>query len=134
MIDEGRPIFAQIAERIAGDVLDGTLPEEGQVPSTTELSAFYRINPATVAKGMAELVAQGVLYKRRGIGMFVSTGARARLQEQRRAAFVDEYVAPLVREAHRLGLGPDDLARLLAEVSGAGAAAGGPGRAAGGAR
>ncbi|GIG30801.1 GntR family transcriptional regulator [Cellulomonas marina] len=122
MLDDSRPIFVQVAERIAGDVLDGTLPEGSQVPSTTELSAFLRINPATVAKGMAELVATGVLHKRRGIGMFVSEGARARLQEQRRAAFVDEFVAPLVREAGRLGLAPDEVARLVVDATrGAGA-------------
>ena len=133
-MDDSRPIFVQIAERIADDILDGTLPEGTQVPSTTELSAFYRINPATVAKGMAELVAQDVLHKRRGIGMFVSTGARARLLEGRRAAFVDEFVAPLVHEARRLGIGADDLHHMLSEAAGRTGADGAPGQAAGGAR
>ncbi|QTE31260.1 GntR family transcriptional regulator [Pengzhenrongella sicca] len=113
-MDDSRPIFVQIAERIAADILEGTLAEEAQVPSTNELAAFYRINPATVAKGVSALVADGVLYKKRGIGMFVTTGARGRLLDRRREAFVAEYVAPLVREATRLGIGAADLRRLLA--------------------
>lgn len=117
MIDDSRPIFVQIAERIAGDILDGTLVEEAQVPSTNELAAFYRINPATVGKGMSELVDAGVLYKKRGIGMFVSTGARSRLLAARRDAFVEEYVAPLVREAAKLGIGSQDLQRLIEQRS-----------------
>ncbi len=79
MIDDGSPIFRQIAERIAAQILDGTLAEEAQVPSTNDFAAIHRINPATAAKGVNELVDAGVLYKKRGIGMFVATGARERL-------------------------------------------------------
>ncbi|WP_197478732.1 GntR family transcriptional regulator, partial [Rhodococcus sp. EPR-279] len=76
MMDEGRPIFLQIAEMIENSIIDGSLAEEEQVPSTNELAAFHRINPATAGKGLAKLVADGVVYKKRGIGMFVTTGAR----------------------------------------------------------
>ena len=75
-MDEGRPIFQQIAEQIENSIIDGSLAEEAQVPSTNELAAFHRINPATAAKGINQLVDDGILYKRRGIGMFVSPGAR----------------------------------------------------------
>ena len=115
MIEEGRALFLQIAESIEDQIVDGSLAEESQAPSTNELAAFYRINPATAAKGVSMLVDQGVLYKRRGIGMFVAAGARDRVLAVRRGAFADRYLEPLVAEAHRLGLGPDDLVALIRE-------------------
>lgn len=115
MIDEGRALFLQIAESVEDSIIDGALAEEAQAPSTNELAAFYRINPATAAKGIAMLTDKGVLYKRRGIGMFVSPGARALLLAERRAAFVERFLDPLLAEARTLGLAADDLARLLAE-------------------
>jgi len=115
MVEEGRPLFVQIAESVEDSIVDGSLAEEAQAPSTNELAAFYRINPATAAKGIAMLTDKGVLYKRRGIGMFVSTGARDLLLTERRTAFADRYLDPLLAEARMLGLSPDDLIRLLAE-------------------
>ena len=123
MIEEGRPLFLQIAERVEDSIVEGSLPEEGQAPSTNELAAFYRINPATAAKGVNMLVDKGVLYKRRGIGMFVSPGARALLRAERRAAFADRFVEPLLAEARTLGLEPDDLTELIRERAAKGAAA-----------
>jgi DNA-binding transcriptional regulator YhcF (GntR family) len=115
VIDEGRPLFLQIAEAIEGSILDGTLAEDGQAPSTNELAAFYRINPATAAKGVAMLTDKGILLKRRGIGMFVAPGARAILLAERRTTFAERYIDPLIAEARTLGLGPDDLTALLQE-------------------
>ncbi len=115
MIEEGRPLFVQIAESVEDSIIDGSLAEQAQAPSTNELAAFYRINPATAAKGIAMLTDKGVLLKRRGIGMFVADGARDLLLAERRAAFSERYLDPLLAEAHKLGLGPDDLARLLTE-------------------
>ncbi|GAA2175397.1 GntR family transcriptional regulator [Arthrobacter parietis] len=113
LIEDGRPIFQQIAERIESDIIDGTLAEESQVPSTNEFAAFYRINPATAAKGVNRLVDDGILYKQRGIGMFVSTGARTVLIQRRREQFFDQYVQPLSREARKLGIEPDELADMI---------------------
>lgn len=113
MIEEGRALFLQIAESVEDSIVDGSLAEESQAPSTNELAAFYRINPATAAKGVAMLVDKGVLYKRRGIGMFVAPGARQRLLDERRAAFADRYIDPLLAEARTLGLGADDLSALI---------------------
>ena len=79
-LDEGMPLFVQIAEQLADDIVDGVLAEGARVPSTNELAAFYRINPATAAKGINLLVDDGVLEKRRGIGMFVAAGAREQLR------------------------------------------------------
>jgi len=113
MIDEGKPIFVQIAEQIENDIIDGVYPPETQVPSTNEFAAFYRINPATAGKGVNLLVDEGVLYKKRGIGMFVSDVARERLVAKRRDAFREEYLRPLLAEAAKLGIGPDQLSNMI---------------------
>ncbi|MDF2991945.1 MAG: putative transcriptional regulator [Microbacterium sp.] len=115
MIDDGRALFLQIAESVEESIVDGSLAEETRAPSTNELAAFHRINPATAAKGISMLVDKGVLYKRRGIGMFVAAGARENLLKERRTAFADRFVEPLLAEARTLGLGPDDLADLIRE-------------------
>jgi DNA-binding transcriptional regulator YhcF (GntR family) len=112
-VDDSRPLFQQLADQIADEIIDGTLPEEGQVPSTTEFAAFHRINPATALKGVTLLVDDGILYKKRGIGMFVATGARDRLLHQRREKFRTDYVRPLLAEAAKLGIGPDAVADLI---------------------
>ena len=108
-----RPIFVQIAERIENDIISGALGEETQVPSTNEFAAFYRINPATAGKGVNLLVDDGILYKKRGIGMFVATGARDRLTTGRREKFQHEFVRPLVEEAAKLGIDSAQLARMI---------------------
>jgi GntR family transcriptional regulator len=113
MIDDGKPIFVQIAEQIENDIIDGVYSEETQVPSTNEFAAFYRINPATAGKGVNRLVDEGVLYKRRGIGMFVAEGARENLLAQRREAFRQEYVRPLLVEARKLGIDPEQLSEMI---------------------
>jgi GntR family transcriptional regulator len=113
--DDGRPLFLQIAEQIEGLVIDGSLPEETQVPSTNELAAFHRINPATAAKGVNQLVADGILYKRRGIGMFVASGARASLLERRREKFAAQFVAPLLAEASKLGIDAESIKSMVDE-------------------
>lgn len=114
-IDDASPLFLQIAEQVEDSILEGSLAEETQAPSTNELAAFYRINPATAAKGLNLLVDKGVLYKRRGIGMFVARGARAALLAERRAAFPTRYLEPVIAEAERLGLSTNDLTALLVE-------------------
>ena len=122
MIEEGRALFLQIAESVEDAIIDGSLAEETQAPSTNELAAFYRINPATAAKGVAMLADKGVLYKRRGIGMFVAPGARALLLDERRTGFADRFVDPLLAEARKLGLTPEDLELLIRERASAAAA------------
>jgi GntR family transcriptional regulator len=116
-LDEGTPLFAQVAERLAADIADGGLAEGERVPSTNELAAFYRINPATAAKGINILADEGLLEKRRGIGMFVAAGARTTLLARRRAEFTDRYVEPLLTEATRLGIDSDELIALIKESS-----------------
>lgn len=118
MADDSQRLFTVVAGLIEASIVDGSLPEEGQVPSTNELAAFHRINPATAAKGVSELVADGLLYKRRGIGMFVAPGARARLLARRRAELVDRFVDPLLAEAALLGVSTADLVTLVTRGEG----------------
>ena len=114
-LDEGTPLFGQVAERMAAEIADGGLAEGERVPSTNELAAYYRINPATAAKGINLLADDGLLEKRRGIGMFVATGARRRLLAQRREQFAERYVRPLLTEATRLGIDGGELIALIKE-------------------
>jgi GntR family transcriptional regulator len=113
VLDEGAPIFSQIAERLAEEIAEGALAQGERVPSTNELAAFYRINPATAAKGINVLIDNGLLEKRRGIGMFVAVGARQRLLDERRQGFVERYVDPMVTEANRLGIDEEALTELV---------------------
>ena len=115
MFDDNSPIYLQIAYGIKNDVLSGALGEDQQVMSTNQYAAFYQINPATAAKGFAQLVDEGVLYKKRGIGMFVSPDARQRLLAERRERFFAEVVDPMLAEAKVLGIGVEDIVRHLEE-------------------
>ncbi|MGC4174243.1 GntR family transcriptional regulator [Demequina sp.] len=112
-MDDGRPIFLQIAEQLESQIIDGSMREEAQVPSINDLAAFHRINPATALKGINLLVDAGILYKRRGIGMFVAEGARQRLVDARTSGFHDEYVRPLVAQAKALGITPGQLIQMI---------------------
>ncbi|GAB2606914.1 GntR family transcriptional regulator [Pseudactinotalea suaedae] len=113
MVEEGRAIFLQIAQAVEDAILDGSLAEESQAPSTNELAAFHRINPATAGKGVNLLVEKGVLHKRRGIGMFVTAGAREALLAERRTGFAERFLDPLLAEANAIGLSPADVADLI---------------------
>lgn len=106
-------IYLQIAKMLEDDILRGVYREEEQVPSTNELARGYNINPATAAKGINLLVADGILYKKRGIGMFVSRGAGEAVKQKRKAAFYDGYVKPLVKEGNSLNLSGEELLAMV---------------------
>ena len=107
-------IYQQIAQLIEDGILNGEYPEESQVPSTNELAHVFGINPATAGKGVNRLVDDGLLYKRRGIGMFVAPGAAEALRRKRREVFMKDEIKSLLREARRLGLSKAELLALLA--------------------
>jgi DNA-binding transcriptional regulator YhcF (GntR family) len=113
VFDDRSPIYQQIAKGIEDDVLSGALKEDEQVMSTNQYAAFYQINPATAAKGFAQLVDGGVLYKKRGIGMFVSPDARDKLRTQRRDRFFAEVVDPMLAEAKMIGVPVDEIVKHL---------------------
>ena len=108
-----KPIFQQIAEWLEDGILSGAFPEESQVPSITEFSVQYKINPTTALKGINLLVDAGVIYKKRGVGMFVQKGAADQLRAKRKESFYEHFVSGLVAEAKRLGIGREELAALI---------------------
>jgi GntR family transcriptional regulator len=112
-LDDNQPIFLQIKVQIEDSIINGELNPEDRVPSTNEFATFYKINPATAGKGINELVADGILYKRRGVGMFVTEGAREILIESRKESFYEKYVLPLKREAEKLRMNTEDLIELV---------------------
>ena len=113
MFDDRSPIYRQIADRIVADVLNGTLQADEQVMSTNDYAAFYRINPATAAKAFQLLVDDGVLYKKRGIGMFVTPDARKQLRERHRERFFTDVVDPMIEEAGAIDIPINEIVRYL---------------------
>ena len=113
ILTQEKSIYLQIAESIETDILRGILLEEERVPSTNELAKLYAINPAPAAKGVNILVDEGILYKKRGIGMFVAAGAKEAILNRRRSEFYDNYVKKLLEEAASIGLDRDEVVRLI---------------------
>ena len=113
MFDDRSPIYLQIADKIKEDIVSGALGEDEQVMSTNQYASFYRINPATAAKGFQQLVEEGVLYKRRGIGMFVSPAAREKLRSERRERFFEQVVDTMIAEARVIGISLDEIVRRV---------------------
>ena len=103
------PIFLQLSQGLEDEILSGVYREGEQIPSITELAASYKINPATALKGINLLVDAGIVYKKRGIGMFVSQGALQLLKEKRQDEFFQQYVLPMAQEAKRLSIQPETL-------------------------
>ena len=108
-----RPIFLQIAEQIEDGILSGAFPEETQIPSTTEISINYKINPATALKGINLLVDGGIVYKKRGLGMFVNTGAVKTIRGKRKEEFFENYITKLAGEAKKLGLTQEEIVSMI---------------------
>ncbi|NDO69372.1 GntR family transcriptional regulator [Schaedlerella arabinosiphila] len=111
--DLDKPIFIQIAEQLEDSIFTGTFPEETKIPSTNEISVLLNINPHTVLKGMNLLVDEDVIYKRRGLGMYVREGAVERIRRKRQGQFFSQYVASMIREAVKLEMSKEELMRLI---------------------
>ena len=116
ILSKEKSIYIQISEMIENDILRDILLEEEKVPSTNDLAKIYTINPATAAKGVNILVDSGVLYKKRGIGMFVSSGAKKLIMKRRKAEFYENYVRAIVEEAKNLGMTKEDLIKMIEEA------------------
>jgi Predicted transcriptional regulators len=106
-------IYLQIANMLEEGILSDAYPEESQAPSTNELAKRFSINPATAAKGVNLLVEDGVLYKRRGLGMFVAEGAREKIRQKRRKAFYNDFALPLAVESRNLKYTDLELSQLV---------------------
>ena len=115
-LSDEKSIYLQIEEMIEDQILRGILLEEERVPSTNELSRMYAINPATAAKGLNLLVERGILYKKRGIGMFVSAGAVKQIVAQRKSNFYKQYVVGLAAEANVLNITKDELLKMVSSA------------------
>lgn len=113
---DNKPLFLQIKEKIEDQIVNDQLLEGEQVPSTTQLSSFYKINHITVLKGINLLFESGLIFKKRGVGMFVAEGAKEQLLRTRKNAFADDYVVPMVQEADKLGLSTEDLFEIITQV------------------
>lgn len=116
--DDNSPLFLQIKERIEDQVINGALGEDAQIPSTTQIVGFYKINHITVSKGVNLLVDEGILYKKRGVGMFVSKGAKNMLIEKRQQSFLTQYLKPMLAEAKKLGIDIKALIEMIEQEGG----------------
>lgn len=108
-----KPIFVQLAEAVEDNILKEIYAEETQIPSTTEVAVTLKVNPATVNRGVNLLVDEGIIYKRRGVGMFVKPGAREKILARRKQAFYQDFLLPLMEEANNLGLSAEDVVGML---------------------
>lgn len=113
LLNQEKSIYIQIKEMIETDILRDILLEEERVPSTNELAKLYAINPATAAKGVNLLVDEGILYKKRGIGMFVAEGTKKTIQKRRRENFFETYIQGMLTEAASLGITKEDLIDMI---------------------
>lgn len=116
LLNQEKSIYLQICEMIETDILRGILLEEERVPSTNELAKQYTINPATAAKGINILVDMGILYKKRGIGMFVAAGAKEAIRTARKEKFKENYIVSLVREAKGLGISRQEIISMIESI------------------
>ena len=113
-----KPIFIQLAETVEDNILKGIYAEETQIPSTTEVAVTLKVNPATVNHGVNLLVDEEIVYKKRGVGMFVSTGAREKILARRKQAFFQDFLLPLLDEAKNLGFSREDVVGMLVHSTG----------------
>lgn len=115
---EDKPIYIQIREKVEDQIINNQLKEGDQAPSTNQLVNFYKVNHITVSKGVNQLVDEGILYKKRGIGMFVAIGAREKLVQKRKESFIEDYVVTLVQEANKLGITENEIIGFIKKIKG----------------
>ena len=108
-----KPIFIQIAEQLEDSIFTGVFPEETKIPSTNEIADLLNINPHTVLKGMNLLVDEEIIYKKRGLGMFVKDGAVKKIRSKRQGQFYKQYIATLLEEAAKLQMTKDEIISLI---------------------
>ena len=117
-LNSDKSIYIQIAELIENDILLGNLKEEDQAPSINQFAKVYNINPATARKGLNILVDEDILYKRRGMGMFVSPGARKIILKKRQNTFFKDILPEIITEANRLEISVDEIVEFIKDSKG----------------
>lgn len=113
LLNDKKPIYAQIKDWLTDQIIDETLEAHDKIPSTNEIVTYFKVNHITVSKGVTQLVDEGILYKKRGVGMFVEEGARVKLLKVRRDEFVEDYLKPMLDEAAKLDLSQSDIQQLI---------------------
>lgn len=108
-----KPIFIQIADQLEDSIFTGVFPEETKIPSTNEIAALLNINPHTVLKGMNLLVDDEIIYKKRGLGMFVKEGAVEKIRQKRQGQFYEQFVEALIQEANKLQMTKEEIISLI---------------------
>ena len=116
--EDNQPIYRQLRDLVVQRIMDGTFAEGEAVPSVRQVAADYQINHLTVGKAYQELVDTGLLEKRRGLGMFVTPGARGSLTSNEKQRFVEEELPAFVQRAHVLGMELSEVVDLLLENRG----------------
>ncbi len=112
------PLFMQVAQWIESEILKDNIREEEQIPSTNQFATIYNINPATARKGFDILTEEGIIYKKRGIGMFVAEGAKELIRRKAKDRFVNESLRGLLDEADRLGITTDEIIAMIKDKEG----------------
>lgn len=113
LLNDKKPIYIQIKDWLADQIIDETIETHDKIPSTNEIVTYFKVNHITVSKGVTQLVEDGILYKKRGVGMFVEEGAREKLLKVRREEFVEDYLKPMLDEAEKLELTKEDIQQLI---------------------
>ena len=111
--EDNQPIYSQLRDHTVSAILDGTLKEGESLPSVRQVAVDFQINPLTVSKAYQSLVDDGLIEKRRGVGMFVVEGARARLLASEREHFLQEEWPRIAARIKKLDLDPDELAEAI---------------------
>lgn len=111
--NDKQPIYRQLRDLVAERIMDGSFPEGQAVPSVRQVAADYQINHLTVGKAYQELVDEGLLEKRRGLGMFVTKGACKALTSNEKQQFIDEELPAFLERARVLGMGVSEVVDLL---------------------
>jgi len=107
--NDSQPIYRQLRDRVAAMILDGVLKEGDPLPSVRNVAADFRVNPLTVLKGYQQLVNEGLVESRRGLGMFINAGARTLLLQGERQKFLGEEWPRVYETIQRLGLTTEEL-------------------------
>jgi DNA-binding transcriptional regulator YhcF (GntR family) len=115
-LDINRPLFLQVKEAIIGDILTGNLQPDEQIPSNSQLVSFFSLNPVTVHKGVSQLLDDGIIYKKRGLGMFVQPNARELLRAKGQEMFAADHITPLVKQAKTLGMTAADVCAQINKI------------------
>lgn len=110
------PLFVQVAQWLEEEILRGHILEEEQIPSTNQFAAMYNINPATARKGFAMLTDEGIIYKKRGIGMFVCSGAKEKIKSRAQERFINEELKELMNKAKQLGITGDEVIQMIRKM------------------